>query len=300
MAVFPGAVWRGNCANNSGLRGSVTRGLVLHVNDTAANVSLWSWVNNPNSDMSCHFQVLQDGTVEQYLDTDLWSWCQADGNRQWISMEMPTLPSVGMTSAQIKSAARVLKWLSDLYHFPLELTSDPTNGQGFGWHGMGGAAWGGHTGCPGDIRVAQRAQVLSLALATTTITPPKEDFDMPYSQWPAAEKAALSNDIVTAWLNHNMSKVPLDGGPFVGNLGELLWHTLLHAKTANLASTSVNNSVSDPKSGALVRIASLQAELDKIVAQIQSAPDGTSVDEAALSKAVIRALAAGFTTSAGV
>jgi hypothetical protein len=34
---------------------------------------------------------------------------------------------------------------------------------GFGWHGMGGTAWGNHPGCPGDLRLAQRPTILQLA-----------------------------------------------------------------------------------------------------------------------------------------
>lgn len=41
MGLYPGAVWRGNCANNDGPRASTTRGVVLHVND-GPNVSPWS------------------------------------------------------------------------------------------------------------------------------------------------------------------------------------------------------------------------------------------------------------------
>lgn len=294
MPVFPGAVWRGNCANNSGVRGIATRGAVVHVND-GPNVSLWSWVNSPTSNMSCHFQILQNGAIEQYLDTDLWSWCQADGNQAWVSIEMPTLPTVGMTAQQIASAAKLVRWLSDLYHFPLAIT-DSVNGTGLGYHGMGGAAWGGHTSCPGTIRIAQRAQIISQASGVTST---QEDFDMPYSQWPAAEKAALSNDIVTAWLNHNMTKVPLDGGPFVGNLAEMLWHTLLHAKTANLAATAANKGVGDPQNGALVRIAAAQAALEKLATSVQAGTtDGATADEVA--NAVLRKLAGGFTSAQGV
>lgn len=150
MGIYPGAVWRGNCANNSGPRGGPAHGLILHVND-GPDISLWGWVNQNSSNMSTTFQVRTDGTVEQYLDTGLVEWCQSDGNRRFGSMEMPTHPNEGMTAAQLESGARVLAWWAHLDGFPLQLTNDP-GGEGFGWHGMGGDAWGGHLYClPLDV-----------------------------------------------------------------------------------------------------------------------------------------------------
>ncbi len=258
MAVYPGAVWRGNCANNSGPRGPVTRGLVLHVND-GPNVSLWSWVNNPASNMSCHFQVLQDGTVEQYLDTDLWSWCQADGNQRWLSMEMPTHPDTGMTPAQIASGARVLAWASALHDFPLQLTNDPIGGTGLGWHGMGGQAWGGHFGCPGDIRKTQMTELL----AATSGNQPQED-DMPYSDWPAKDRQALAGDVATAIVNR-----PLGGVGYPGTVANILKATLDEARA-------------------------VQAALDKLPGELEAAvhalPTGATADASAIATALLAKL----------
>lgn len=275
MARFPGAVWYGNCRNNSGQRTAATRGLVLHVND-GPNVSLWNWVNSPSSNMSCHFQVLQNGVVEQYLDTDLWSWCQADGNNAWLSMEMPTVPSVGMTAAQIATGARILTWASKLYGFPLQITSDPDNGRGLGWHGMGGDAWGGHSGCPGDIRRGQMAELLAAAKGGTTA----ED-EMSYSQWPAADKAALTADITKAILDRGMG-----GYNYDGSLGDVWIATL---RQANNNATALN----DPAHGVVVALARLEAAVGQLLtpAELQtmlSQQAGSSqVDAAAIADALV-------------
>ena len=50
----------------------------------------------------------------------------------------------------------------------ISLADKPGQG-GFGWHGMGGAAWGNHPGCPGDLRKAQRPLIL------TALQPSEED-----------------------------------------------------------------------------------------------------------------------------
>lgn len=275
MAVMPGVVWRGNCSNRGpGLR-TRTRGAVLHVND-GPDVSLWSWVNNPSSDMSCHFQVRVDGTIEQYLDTTELSWCQRSGNNDWISIEMPTHPDTGMSSAQIAAAARILAWLHQLYGFPLQLTSDPY-GAGLGWHGMGAAAgvdWG-HPDCPGDIRLAQRAQILTAAASGTT---PTQEDDMPgYAQWTAADKKALLDDISGAVVNRSMGGVHFDG-----SLAELLANTLDQAKTAA-------GTLGNPASGALVRIAQLQAAIEDLPGKITVSIEqgGSGADAKAIAQAVI-------------
>ncbi len=282
MAVYPGAIWRGNCINNSGPRGPVTRGVVEHVND-GPNVSLWSWVNRPDSHMSCHFQILQDGTIEQYLDTDLTAWCQANGNRHWISIEMPTRPNVGKTAAQIRSAAHVIAWAAQLYKFPLQLTDDP-NGTGIGWHGMGGADWGNHPGCPGPIRLSQRPELLTAARGgtTTTTTTPEED-DVPYLNWPQRDRTALVNDLTKAMVDRQMGGVEFDG-------------TFAEMQAAILGTAlTVKDTLCDPKEGTHIRVAELQLALAKLPDEIEAAvralpTNGPAVDTDALADSILAKL----------
>jgi hypothetical protein len=58
--------------------------------------------------------------------------------------------------------ARLYKWGHDTYGWPYSLAEAPGQ-RGFGWHGMGGGAWGGHTGCPGDLRKNRRQAILTQA-----------------------------------------------------------------------------------------------------------------------------------------
>ena len=277
MAIFPGAVWRGNCRNNGpGPRPSVTKGMVLHVND-GPDVSLWSWVNSPTSNMSCHFQVRVDGTVEQYLDTDLISWCQAGGNREWLSMEMPTHPDTGMSKAQIAAGGRVLAWAARLYGFPLRVTNDP-NVPGLGWHGMNIPAWGSHPGCPGLIRRGQMQDLINAALAGGTT--PEDDYDMPgYSSWSDADKAAFWADGTKAIITR-----PLAGYKSPETVGEALVNASLAGRSASVA-------LNDTDSGLLVQVARLQTALaglpDAVAAKV-GAGSGGSVDAAAIAKEAVR------------
>ncbi len=57
-----------------------------------------------------------------------------------------------------------MAWIHQTHGIPLQLADTPA-GSGFGWHGMGGNAWGGHPGCPGDQRKAQRYTILVAAKA---------------------------------------------------------------------------------------------------------------------------------------
>lgn len=137
------------------------RGVVLHVN-AANSGDLYWWITRPNSDMSCHFQVLKDGTIYQYIDTDLSSWCQGYGNNDWISIETSGFPNEPLTPQQVASCAIIMAFCHQKHGVPLQETNS-TSGTGFGWHGMGGDAWGNHPACPGDLRKAQRKDILNRA-----------------------------------------------------------------------------------------------------------------------------------------
>lgn len=143
-------------------------GVVLHVNDSQGDQvtsvngdSLYDWIIG-NHGMSCHFQVSQTGGIEQYIDTAYSSWCQEDGNDDYLSIETEGFPTEPLTAAQVRACALIMAYASTQHGIPLLLADSP-GWRGLGWHGMGGAAWGGHTSCPGDLRKAQRSQILGAA-----------------------------------------------------------------------------------------------------------------------------------------
>lgn len=155
------------------------RGLVLHVQ--VGSNSCYGWFAVPANQASSTWWVGKDGTLEQYVDADMAAWAEAAGNFQWNSVETEGVPAEPLTDDQVITLARLYAWGHQTYGWSYQLTDDVT-GTGFGWHGMGGAAWGGHTGCPGDLRKAQRAQILAVAEAVTTpvVSPasPMEDDPM--------------------------------------------------------------------------------------------------------------------------
>lgn len=170
MARFPGAVWKPLSSNFSPGARTAQLGLILHVQ--AGNGELSGWFSNPSAQASSTFWVGKDGTVVQYMEagTDK-SWAQAGGNALYDSVETEGQPTEKLTDAQVTALAKLVRWEHETYGMPYTVINTP-GANGFGWHGMGGAAWGGHTGCPGDLR---RAQMQSIINAAQSGTVPQED-----------------------------------------------------------------------------------------------------------------------------
>lgn len=160
MARYPGAIWEPITGGTDGPMSGYL-GVVLHVNDSDGP-DLFNWEQNGAHDMSSHFQIPKSGKPFQYLDTKFDSWCQAGGNGSYISVETQGFPGEPLTRSQVDEFAKLYAWLHQVHGIPFALAEKPGD-RGFGWHGMGGAAWGGHTECPGVLRKAQRSTILALA-----------------------------------------------------------------------------------------------------------------------------------------
>lgn len=122
------------------------------------------WMNNPKAKVSSYFVVAQDGRIAQVVDLGDKAWTQAAGNTAWIGVENEGNSTTALTTAQVRANGRILAWLHETYGVPLELTTDPINGHGLGYHQMGGKAWSpaGHQ-CPGPIIVAQLPAIVAAA-----------------------------------------------------------------------------------------------------------------------------------------
>lgn len=156
--IFPGVDWR-NARNHSGPM-TAHLGVILHVQE--GNNDLGPEFDDPASSASYHFVVLKDGTIQQYVDTDMTAWAQAAGNGSYLSIGTQGFSTEPLTESACQSIADLYNEAHLVYNIPFQLAEQP--GQpGFGWHGMGGTAWGGHFDCPGDIRKGQRQHILDLA-----------------------------------------------------------------------------------------------------------------------------------------
>lgn len=147
--------------NEQADRMAAVNGIALHIAQ-GSGAGTVSWCANPSSDVGPHFVVAEDGTITQMVDTTDYSWCQAAGNRYWLSVENAGWSGNPLTAGQVEANARILAKAHQVYGVPLQATDD-VNGRGLGWHGMGGAAWGGHYDCPGEPIKAQRGAIIARA-----------------------------------------------------------------------------------------------------------------------------------------
>lgn len=137
------------------------RGLIVHIMQGSYGGSI-AWGKNPDSDVSFHFANAKDGRLGQLVDTDVRAWTQGSGNGRWLSVENEGYSGEALTPAQVENVAQLYALGVQAYGWPLQATDSP-DGAGLGWHGMGGAAWGGHPDCPGEPIKAQRSAILARA-----------------------------------------------------------------------------------------------------------------------------------------
>ena len=142
-------------------------GVLMHtmVGDLPGTVS---WFNNPQAQASAHFGVAEDGEIWQFgpIGKGWIAWHAAGANATWYGIEHADAghPATPLTQAQVTASAQLVECLSAFAGFPLQISNSPSV-RGYGWHGMGGEAWGGHFDCPGDVRKAQRGHIIALAMA---------------------------------------------------------------------------------------------------------------------------------------
>ncbi len=166
-------------------------GLVEHV--TAGNGDPYSWWKQIQ-DASAHWYNPKIGPIRQEVDARDASWAQMAGNYHWHSMETEGEPWEALTDNQLSNAAALYVWGRQEWGWELLLSDSPAS-PGFGWHGMGGRAWGGHTGCPGELRKAQRGTILARAaheLRMTGYVPPNQ---LPSPGAPPVHSVAFSRTI---------------------------------------------------------------------------------------------------------
>jgi hypothetical protein len=195
-----------NAVDLSGTRGNGPfrdfRGVILHVNVGDTPPSFYA-----ANEVCPNFQVHFDGRVDQLLPLNWQPWCQSDGNTNYAAIETSGYPADPLTEAQVQSCAVIIRQYIEQMGMAPQLAETP-GARGFGWHGMGGNAWGGHPGCPGEPRKSQRARILSLAtggqgaLGTgSPIGSPQEEDDMTPDECKAAVLAALNEATPTGMHN---------------------------------------------------------------------------------------------------
>jgi len=153
------------CVNGSWGSGAIT-GVIMHtmVGTQAGTIA---WFNNPQAQASAQFGVGFDGAIHQFgpIGQGWIAWHAGAANATWYGIEHEDDgdPSRPLTDAQLTASAQLTEMLCGFAGIPLQVTNSPAN-WGLGTHSMGGSAWGGHA-CPGDVRAAQRGEVIRRARA---------------------------------------------------------------------------------------------------------------------------------------
>lgn len=156
---YPAAEWKPVPSHSGNMTEDL--GLILHV--TTNHSDPYGFFRSPDNQASSTFWCrAADGHLEQYVEVGIKAWAQAAGNATYNSVETDGTPAEPLTAAQIEALAHLYAWGHVHRGWKLQLAEKPGEA-GFGWHGMGGSAWGGHYGCPGDIRKAQRQDILDRA-----------------------------------------------------------------------------------------------------------------------------------------
>lgn len=142
--------------------------LIIHTNGGGTDHgSLYGWFSRPHNTICSHFQVMTDGTIEQYVSVDQQAYAQWDGNRYGVSAETQddSHPERKLTPEQVASLVKLARWLG----CPAKVSPDGKGG-GVGWHSLY-IDWNrsGHN-CPGGVRVKQIHDEILPRLAATTGT----------------------------------------------------------------------------------------------------------------------------------
>jgi hypothetical protein len=130
------------------------RVLVMHTNGGGTdNGSLYGWFARPGNTVCSHFQVMWDGTAEQYLPMSVQAYAQHAGNAFAVSVEFQDdgNPNAPMSDQQIATALDLARVLA----IPHEVAGADGDPEGFGYHALYDS-WNtsGHD-CPGGVRLDQ-------------------------------------------------------------------------------------------------------------------------------------------------
>lgn len=164
MAKCPFAVWR-PLPENSYQSKIKPRAVILHTAvDAPGPTDLWKYFARGDVGAESHFYVRIDGTIEQFMDTNV----KANANRKAdpfaisIETEDEGRPEEKpWTPAQVDAIVKLLTWICDEHNIPKQLIPDPY-GSGIGYHSQfndssGRTPWSLYAGktCPGTARKPQ-------------------------------------------------------------------------------------------------------------------------------------------------
>ncbi len=151
----------------------VPRVAILHTAVTNAD-SLYDYFNGPSGGVESHFYIRNDGTIEQYRDTEFQADANLMANDFAVSIETAGFASDDWNSAQMIAIKKLLVWLHEEHDIPLRKILQ-WDGSGVGYHVLFGAP-GPWTpvakSCPGANRIKQFSENLVPWMASVNQSKP--------------------------------------------------------------------------------------------------------------------------------
>lgn len=229
MARYPNAIWR-PLPRNAQQPAIKPVGVVLHT-AVSNSSSLYDFFNGRSNGVESHFYIRENGTVEQYIDTNVRADCQLDGNswlhngerygfisiETWDGGHPETNP---WNQAQLDNINSLIRWASVTHNFPV-VKATGAQGMGIGYHqqftGTSFPRWNETHSCPGSKRIAQVPGIISrlqAPVAKPTNTDPlpiPEDSSVPYQVFKVHGKESLGLFVRTInGIHHIENKDVLD------------------------------------------------------------------------------------------
>lgn len=100
-----------------------TRGICIH-NTYGSKPGDLATLDGPSVD--CHFYVAKDGSVTQFVDTDLCTWTAMwTANHTCLHIETEGKREVAWTVAQHRSVVSLCRWLCTMYKIPVRKVDPP-------------------------------------------------------------------------------------------------------------------------------------------------------------------------------
>lgn len=212
--------------NNTAPR-MVPRAVILHtaVDSATPNSSIFPYFGRADVLTESTFYVMDNGTIEQYMDTERQADANVSANPFAISIETEDDGNPEQTPwklPQLNSIIKLVHWCCDVHEIPHKQITTPT-GSGIGWHSMWGIntathkpnPWTSAIGktCPGGPRINQMGIVIQGEVSTMDeksitdevmqrqipeYTTDKPDDTMRFSEAAARARQDAYNALVTA------------------------------------------------------------------------------------------------------
>lgn len=197
MPWFDCAVRRPISTNTGGVLGP-NLGLILH--HAVMNGSLFNFFNNAANQVSAHFWVARNGTIEQYVDTSVVAWHGRSLNPRYVGVETEgcTTPPYAepMTPEMVDGLSRIYAE-GNRRHGWVNALANSDGERGFGFHRMAV-----NTACPCDTRLSMRPQILSKAFGGTPTPEPEPEPEEEESmvQFQFGNDQYISNNLTYRWI----------------------------------------------------------------------------------------------------